>query len=114
MLVFRPSFVKCCPSNLLSGSPLPLSTLPCVNKYTVYTYAVCKGWGGGGYGVLGLRQKNTLYRSIVLDDNILPCLLKSMTLSDLACTLPRPGGATMQIFPTPFPVFSLLISSDVG
>jgi hypothetical protein len=31
---------------------LPLSPLPCVNKYTVYTYTVCKG----GYGVLGLRQ----------------------------------------------------------
>jgi hypothetical protein len=33
------------------------SPLPCVNKYTVYTYAVCKE--GGRYGVLGLRQINT-------------------------------------------------------
>ncbi len=49
---FRPSFVNCCPSNFLSGSTLlPPSPLPCVNKYTVYTYTVCKG---GRYGVLGL------------------------------------------------------------
>jgi hypothetical protein len=51
---FRPSFVNCCPSNLLSSSTLP--SLPCVNKYTVYTYSVqCVR----GYGVLGLRQTNT-------------------------------------------------------
>ncbi len=52
---FRPSFVNCCPSNFLSGSTLP--PLPCVNKYTVYTYTVGKGgppltprggvWGSG-------------------------------------------------------------------
>ncbi len=40
---FRWSFVNCCPSPLFSGSTLPL---PCVNKYTVYTYTVCKGGGG--------------------------------------------------------------------
>jgi hypothetical protein len=40
--------------NLLSGSTLPLP-FPCVNKYSVYKYKVCKG----GYGVLGLRQINT-------------------------------------------------------
>ncbi len=42
MVLSRPSFVNCCPSNLLSGSTLPL---PCVNKYTVYTCTVCKGGG---------------------------------------------------------------------
>ncbi len=45
----RPSFVKCCPSDLLSGSTLHPST-PYLCEY------VC---GGGGYGVLGLRQINT-------------------------------------------------------
>ncbi len=54
---FRPNFVNCCPSNLLTGSTSPPSPLPCVNKYTVYTYTMCKG--GGRYGVLGLRQINT-------------------------------------------------------
>jgi hypothetical protein len=36
---FRPSFVDCFPSTLLSGSPLPLSSLSCVNNnnYTEYT-----------------------------------------------------------------------------
>ncbi len=36
---FRPSFVNCCPFNLLSG----WTFIPphCVNKYTVYTYTVC-------------------------------------------------------------------------
>ncbi len=45
---FRPSFVNCCPSNLLSGSTL--DPLPRENKYTVYTYTVCKGGGYGGPG----------------------------------------------------------------
>jgi hypothetical protein len=45
MLVFSTSFVNCCPSLLLSGLPTP----PCVNKYIVYTYTVCRG-GGGGVG----------------------------------------------------------------
>ncbi len=53
---FRSSFVSFCPSPLLSGSTLP--PLPCVNKYTVFRYTVCKG-GGCGYGVQGLRQINT-------------------------------------------------------
>jgi hypothetical protein len=35
-----------------------------VNKYTVYTYTVCKGRGMG----LGLRQKNT-YRKVPLQIN---------------------------------------------
>jgi hypothetical protein len=51
---FRPSFVNCRRSNLLSGLailPTPPSPLPCVNKYTKYTRigTVCKG----GYGVIG-------------------------------------------------------------
>ncbi len=37
---FRPSFVNCCSSNLLSGSTLPPPHLPCLNKYTVYTYTL--------------------------------------------------------------------------
>ncbi len=44
-------------SPLLSGSTLPPPPLPCVNKYTVYTYTVCSG--EGVYGVLELRQINT-------------------------------------------------------
>ena len=51
---FRWSFVNCCPSPLFSGSTLPL---PCVNKYTVYTYTVCKG--GGLVWSSGLRQIKT-------------------------------------------------------
>jgi hypothetical protein len=39
------------PSLLFSSPPSPF---PCANKYTVYTYKVCKG--GEGSGVLGLRQ----------------------------------------------------------
>ncbi len=38
---------------LFSGSHLPPSSFPCVNKYIIYTCTVCKG---EGYGVLGLRQ----------------------------------------------------------
>ncbi len=56
---FRPSFVNCCPSNILSVSTLPPYPLPCVNKYTVYTYTMCVGGGVWGYGVLGLSQVNT-------------------------------------------------------
>ncbi len=50
MLVFGPSFVNFCFSNLLSGLTLP-PPLPCEKKYTVYKYTVCKGggwvWGSG-------------------------------------------------------------------
>ncbi len=53
MLVLSTHLYKLLPSNLLSGH---LSPLPCVNKYTLYTYTVCKG---EGYGVMGLRQINT-------------------------------------------------------
>ncbi len=44
------------PSHWFTSSPHPPPP-PGVNKYSVYTYSVCKG--GGGYGVLGLRQINT-------------------------------------------------------
>ncbi len=73
----RPSFLNCCPSNLLSGSTLPPLPFPCVNKYTVvYTRIQCVGGGGGGYRFLGLRQIITcLYRSIFLYDDILHYLL---------------------------------------
>jgi hypothetical protein len=38
--------------NLVFGSTLALSPLPCVNKYTVYAYTVCKGRGVLGSGSL--------------------------------------------------------------
>ncbi len=41
MLVFSTQFCDCCRFKL-SGSTLPPSPLPCVNKYTVYTCTVCK------------------------------------------------------------------------
>ncbi len=50
MLVFSTGFVNFCPSNLLSGQLSPPTPLPSVNKYTVYTYTLCKG---GEYGVIG-------------------------------------------------------------
>jgi hypothetical protein len=61
MLVFRPSFVNYCPSNLLSCSPPPLPKvkIQCIQK-------VC-GWEVGGGGVLScfgdhfLQEINTLY-----------------------------------------------------
>jgi hypothetical protein len=52
ILVFSTQLVYCCPSNLLSGSLSSPSPLPCVTKYTVYMYTVCKG-GAEGYGVIG-------------------------------------------------------------
>jgi hypothetical protein len=64
---FRPSFVNCCPSNLLSDSNLPPLPLTCVNKYTVYTYTVWKGVRGYGV-VLGLRSINTC-RKVPLEVN---------------------------------------------
>ncbi len=56
MLVFREhSFVNCYPSPLFSGSTLPL---PLCEKYTVYTYTVCKRgiWGSGPQTVKHLPQ----------------------------------------------------------
>ncbi len=46
-------------SEMLPLLPSLCFNLPpsCVNKYIVYTHSVC--WGGGGYGVLCLRQINT-------------------------------------------------------
>ncbi len=62
---FRPSFVNCCPSNLLSGSTLPPPPFP--------------AWIIILYRVLGLIQKTSaeksFFRSIFLDDNILNWLL---------------------------------------
>jgi hypothetical protein len=52
MLVFSTCFVNYCPSNLLSGYLSPTRPLPCVNKYTVYTYTVCGIMGSNeGEGV---------------------------------------------------------------
>jgi hypothetical protein len=52
MLVFSTQLCELLHSNLLSGSALPPLPLPCVNKYAVYTYTVCKG-----RGVLGSRPQ---------------------------------------------------------
>jgi hypothetical protein len=52
VLVFSTQFCELFALYLLSGSTLP--PLPILNKYTLYTYTVCKG----GCGVLGLRQIN--------------------------------------------------------
>ncbi len=42
---FRPSFVKCCTSNLLSGSTLPRPLFP-VSKFNIYLQCVAgMGWG---------------------------------------------------------------------
>ncbi len=51
MLVFSNQLCELLPYNLLSGSIIP-PPLPCVNKFTVYTYTVCKGgikgfWASG-------------------------------------------------------------------
>jgi hypothetical protein len=47
---FRPSFVNCSPSNLLSGSTPPLLCIKV--QYTVYRQCVAGG-GGGGLSSLG-------------------------------------------------------------
>jgi hypothetical protein len=44
-LVFSPSFVNCCSSNLLFGSPPPTPPLSCVKKYYIQTVS---GWEGMG------------------------------------------------------------------
>jgi hypothetical protein len=66
-LAFSTSFVNYCPSNLLSGyqSP-PLPLLPCVKKYTVYTYTGCEGGGSRGLKE-GEGAATSLYRSIFLE-----------------------------------------------
>ncbi len=73
---FRSSFVNYCHSNLLSGYLLPPTPFPCVNKYTVYTYTVCKG--GGEYGVIGGRgplTDKTPVAKFNFFDNIWQCFL---------------------------------------
>ncbi len=86
---FRTNFVNCCHSNLLSGSTLPYPPFP-VWISILYARIQCL-WGGGGYGVLGLRQKTpaakSLYRSFFLDDDILHCLL--WALSFCGCGAPH-------------------------
>jgi hypothetical protein len=46
---FRPSFVNCCPSNLLSGSPPP--PFP-VSKYSIYRQCAARKWVGGCWVLL--------------------------------------------------------------
>ncbi len=59
---FRPSFVNCCSSNLLSGSTIP----PFVwISILVYTLTVWSEWGWG-FGFLGLRQINSCSRVSLL------------------------------------------------
>ncbi len=56
----QPSFVTCCPSNLLSGS-IPPFPLPCVNNFTRIQ---CVRGGGGVWNSVGdhiLQEFNTLY-----------------------------------------------------
>jgi hypothetical protein len=56
-LVFRHSFVNCCLSPLLSGWALPPPPFPVlINILYTRIQCVC---GGGGCGILGLRQINT-------------------------------------------------------
>ncbi len=84
--IFDPALWICCPFNLLSGSTLPPSPLPCVKKYTVYT-TVCKR-DGVGYGVLGFRQINICRKVPLqfnfLDGDILYCLLWVLSFYDAA------------------------------
>ncbi len=51
LLVFSTQFLNLLPLQPSLWFNSPPSPRPCVNKYTV--------WGGGRYGVLGLRQINT-------------------------------------------------------
>jgi hypothetical protein len=55
MLVFSTQLCELLP---LSGSTLPPTPLPCVSKYTVFTYTVQCVWGGG-VGFWAPRQINT-------------------------------------------------------
>jgi hypothetical protein len=58
----RPSFVNCCHSNLLSGSPLPLPLSQ--SQSTVFTDSVWLGGGGLMLSCVGdhiLYEFNTLY-----------------------------------------------------
>ncbi len=55
VLYCRPSFVNCCPYNLLYGSTLP----PPFPVWIIILYTRIPCARGGEYGVLGLRQINT-------------------------------------------------------
>ncbi len=96
MLVFSNQLCELLPlwPSLWFNSPHPFTFL-CVNKYTVYTYTVCKG----GYGVLGLRQINTCRKLPLkvnfLDDDIMHCLLWVLSLH---------GCGILDIFGLPDPV----------
>jgi hypothetical protein len=71
MLVFSTGFVNLRP---LTFSLISSTTLPCVNKYTVYTYTMCKGRSMGSKEGRGSQTDKTpaaksLYRSIIFLDN---------------------------------------------
>ncbi len=78
---FRTSFMNCCPSNLLSGSTLPLLLFPVwISIYTVYKYKWKGGgvWGSGPQTDENLPQSPFIYRWIFLEnDNLngLPWIL---------------------------------------
>ncbi len=74
MLVFSTGFVNYFPSNLLPGLALPLSHLPCMNKFTVYTYTQCVRGGGtpgerGFIGGEGASDRYNTRRKVPLRDN---------------------------------------------
>ncbi len=66
---FRPSFVNNCPCNLLSSWTLP-TPLPCVNKYTVYPYTVCRGVGLRYSGPQTNTRRKAPLQVNFLDDDI--------------------------------------------
>ncbi len=82
MLVFSTQLFQLFPlSPSLWFKPPPPPLCEIENKYIVYTYTVCKGErvGGMGFGVQDrltpAAKSQSLYMSIVLDDEILHCLL---------------------------------------
>jgi hypothetical protein len=83
---FWPNFVNCvAPLTFSLGSSLPPPPpLPCVNKYTVNTYTVCKG--GEGMGCWPQRNKHlpqSLFTGLFLDYDILIWCLYSSFAHDL-------------------------------
>ncbi len=64
--IFNPALWIVAPLSFSLVQLFPPLPLPCVNRYTVYMYTVCKG--RGGYGVLGLRQIKTC-RKVPLEVN---------------------------------------------
>jgi hypothetical protein len=61
---------------------IPPSPLPCVNKYTVYTYTACKGGVCGQGRGRGTQTDKTpatksIYRSMFLDNEIWHCFLSA-------------------------------------